>query len=177
MSRARRIMWVAVACLVMLPFASAAAAADSPLTLASQTAKYNAASNRVVFTIRFTRPPDFFTIDGLGRAADSFQYFIVGDPSAPYPLNYTSVIRGDEIRFDGLITIRNVDPPDADARAGGWGTIRGEVPYSLHGRMLRFSVPLALLTSQTSGTVDYLLETYSFGELGSHVEGSFALKG
>jgi hypothetical protein len=171
-------MCIALASILLLPFASAVVAADAPFTVVSESVKYHVGTDRVAFTIKFNRAADFFTTDEFGRVATSFQYYVVGeDPAAPYPSNYVAVIRGDEIHYDNVIVIRNAAPPDADvARSGGWGTIRGAVAYSLHGRTLRFSAPLALVTDERSGTIDYVLETAVFGSLEDHVEGSFVIR-
>ena len=75
------------------------------------------------------------------------------------------IILGSEIRFtDCLIPIQNVRPTDDSARPGGWGTIRGEVPYTLHPRVLRFSAPLDLITNHPdASSIDYLLGSYVYG--------------
>jgi hypothetical protein len=127
----------------------------------------------VTFRIVFDQVPDFFTTDSFGRQADSFQYFIVGNPSLPYPSNYDSIIRGEEIHWTiDLIPIRNAFPPDySDPRSGGWGTVRGEVPYTLNGSTLTFAAPLSLISNRTDASnISYHLETYAYGGLTSAVD-------
>src|SRR6476620_4079528 len=64
----------------------------------SESATYNSVTGNVQFTVEFNQVPDFVT--------DSFQYFIVGDPSLQYPALYDAIIRGAEITADSL-PIRN----------------------------------------------------------------------
>jgi hypothetical protein len=88
----------------------------------SQSAVFNPATSEVQFTIEFNQPPDFFTLDSFGRQANSFQFFIVGDPSLPYPELYDAIIRGDEIHITGnTVRIRNSVPEDPDPASGGVG--------------------------------------------------------
>ena len=157
-----------------------AAAAQGEFQISSESAKYNAATDSVTFRIVFSEVPDFITTDEYGRQADSFQYFIVGDPTLPYPENYDSIIRGDEIDVAArLLPIRNAYPQDDTGlpESGGWGTIRAWVPFTLHGRVLMFSAPLAAISDQTgASSVSYELQTYMFGALTDWVEGSIALR-
>jgi hypothetical protein len=58
--------------------------------------------------------------------------------------------------------IRNDGPPDdSDPQSGGWGSVRGSVPYSLSGETLTLSVPADVLNVQ--GTFAYSLLLTSFG--------------
>ncbi len=157
-------VWVAAAVAVMLLLpARAGSTTQSTLAVKSQSAIYKPSTGMVAFRIVFNRHPDFFTADEFDRQADSFQYFIVGDASLPYPENFDSIIRGEEIHSTGLIPIRNAFPPDPLATSG-WGTIRGEVTFTLHGRVLRFSAPLSMLTDRVGLSVlPYQLEVYEFG--------------
>jgi hypothetical protein len=176
--------WVIVVLLANVPlFVSARDAPAAPTTdfrVVSESAIYKPSSGEVTFKIVFNQTPDFFTTDSAGRQANSFQYFIVGDQSLSYPSNYDSIIRGEEIHTSiNLIPIRNAVPPDySDPRSGGWGTIRGEVPYTIRGRVLTFTVPLSLITDQGDvSAIDYRLETYQFGELTGVVESDIQLNG
>jgi hypothetical protein len=162
---------------------SAATQADSQAQedfgIVTQHAIYRPASGKVTFILVFNRRPDFFTTDEFGRPANSFQYFIVGDESLPFPENFDSIIRGDEIHANsGLIPIRDAFPPDDnDPHSGGWGTVRGEVSFRTHGRVLMFSVPLDLMSDQSGAThVQYHLETYQFGDLIDSVDGSIRIQ-
>jgi hypothetical protein len=148
--------------LVALP-SQAVASPQSTLAIQSQVAIYNPSTGVVTFRIVFNRFPDFFTTDEVGRQADSFQYFVGSDvPVDPQFLD--SIIRGEEIHSTGMIPIRNAFPPDPTPGSGGWGTIRGEVPFTLHGPVLSFAAPLSLLTDRTGlDILPYILEAYEFG--------------
>ena len=149
-----------VALVVALP---SVLAASSALAIKSQSARYQSSTGMVKFRIVFNRAPDFSTSDAYGNQADSFQYF-VGDASSPQvPAHFDSIIRGEEIHSIGRIPIRNAVPPDP-LSTSGWGTIRGEVPFTLHGRVLRFSAPLSMLTDRVAlASLPYQLEAYEFG--------------
>lgn len=100
----------------------------------SEFETFNPNTGLVTFSITFNQVPDFFTVDSFGRAANAFQFYIVGDPTLSYPANYDSIIRGGEIYLGGGIPIRNGSPSIADPHAGGWGAIRGIVPFTLTGK-------------------------------------------
>lgn len=153
-----------VSCLVLF-FSAFSAAAHADFTFVSQSAVYSASTGDVTFTVQFTQAPDFTTTDEFGRQADSFQYYVFGDPDAVYPGNYDSLVRGEELHFSGQsLRIRNSVPPDPDPEADGWGSIRGVVPYTLDGDVLTFSAPLSLLSDHSrDGHFTYLLDTYTFG--------------
>ena len=119
------------------------------------------------FLITFDSTPDFFNVDSFGRQADSFQLFIDTNPS-PTPFdaatlwhNATTIIRADEIQVFDDIRIRDRAPTSGDACSGGWGPIRGFVPFSISGASVSFSVPDNLLG--VDGHFSYLLEGYNYG--------------
>ena len=177
----RVLVFLAVGMLTMTVAAPVQAAQSGTFTLVSQSATYSPRTGDVTFRIVFSTKPDFLTVDELGRPLDEFQYYIVGDAALPYPQQYDSIIRGGEIRFtNGLVTIRNAWPPDESAdmtRSGGWGTIRGEVPYTLHGPVLRFSAPLAMLSDHPDrASIDYLLQLTVFGATTDSVEGTITIR-
>ena len=144
----------------------------------SESAIFEPAADKVQFTIGFNQPPDF-TVNSQGRQANSFQYFIVGDSSLPYPAKYDSIIRGEEIHLSAdTLRIRNSVPPDSGpiTVTGGWGAVRGEVPFSLNGNTLTFSTPLSLISDHSlNGTVAYRLESYEFGSLTRLAESQFSV--
>jgi hypothetical protein len=154
-----------VAALLLAP--GAAAQAPSPFTVVSESAVYDPATGLVTFTLTFNRPPDFRTEDELGRRADSFQYYILGDLSLPYPAYYDSLVRGDEIDLTlGLLPIRNAVPPSTDPAAHGWGAVRGLVPFRLSGNVLTFSAPLTVLSDHSlDGHFAYELLLTQYGAL------------
>lgn len=130
----------------------------------SQSAIYDPSSGLVTFDVIFNQTPDFFTIDSFGRPATEFQYYIIGDSALAYPANFDSIIRGGEIYLGGGLPIRNVYPSSSDPHSGGWGTIRGIVPFTLVGTDLTFSVPLSLISDHsTDGHFSYNFGTYVFG--------------
>ena len=145
----------------------AGASAQEPggLTVLSESAVFDPVAGQVNFTLTFNRAPDFMTVDEFGRQADSFQYYILGDLSLPYPGYYDSIIRGDEIHIvPGVLRIRDAVPSDPDPAAGGWGPIRGEVPYRLDGNVLSFSVALSTISEHSvDGRFSYELLLTQFG--------------
>jgi hypothetical protein len=147
-------------------------------SVVSETANVSLNSQLVSFTIEFSEVPDFFTVDFVGRAANSFQYFLnfrngnfpFGIPSQEGSLDV--LIRGEEIKISGDVRIRNAFPssfPD-DPNSGGWGSIRGSVPFLLNSKKLDFNVPLGIL-GDTDGLFTYDLETYEFGGMSSRIHG------
>ena len=148
-----------------------APAHGDPIMFLSQTASFDPATDQVTFTIEFNRPPDFFATDSLGRQADSFQYFVLGDPGLGYPAEFDSIVRGEEIHIANAIRIRNAVPSVSDPAAGGWGAIRDVVPFSLSGSLLSFSAPLASLSDHSvDGRFTYELQVYSFGITGQSAQ-------
>jgi hypothetical protein len=151
--------------------------AEAALMVLSQSAEVNLASNSVLFQIEFNRVPDFFTTDEYDRQADSFQYFIEADGGFPifrgtdsYYSNLESIIRGEEIHLGGDVRIRNALPPDPDmSSSGGWGSIRGSVPYTLSGNVLSLLVPLEL-SGDTDGKFSYELMWLEYGALQGYID-------
>jgi hypothetical protein len=140
--------------------------AEAALMVLSQSAEVNLDSNSVLFQIEFNREPDFLTTTTEYHIqADFFQYYIDADGGLPvfkreigepYFINLESIIRGSEIYLEGDVRIRNVSPPDLDSSSGGWGSIRGSVPYTLSGNVFSFLVPLHLI-GDTDGYFSYQL--------------------
>jgi hypothetical protein len=116
------------------------------------------------------RGPDFFTTNEYGRQADSFQYYVDADGGFPifkgvefYYSNLESIIRGDEIHLGGNVRICNTFPPDPElSSSGGWGKIRGSVPYTLSGNLLSLLVPLQLI-GDSDGKFSYQLMWGEYG--------------
>jgi hypothetical protein len=142
-------------------------AAPGDLMALSESAVFDPATGQVTFTLTFNSPPDFQTVDSLGRQADSFQYYIIGDPSLPYPYYYDTIIRGEELHLSSpVLRVRNAtptDPTDPPSVSGGWGTVRGVVPYQLTGNVLTFSTPLGLISDHSADghfTYDLILTQY-----------------
>src|SRR5262245_61037184 len=130
--QAHRMAVVQIAVLALLVVIAGTAKAE--FMFVSESAVFNPVTQEVLFTIEFNQAPDFSTVDSFGRQANSFQYFIVGDPNLPYPVNFDAIIRGEEIHITlDTIRIRNSEPGVPDPVAGGWGAVRGVVPFSLNG--------------------------------------------
>ncbi|BAY75440.1 hypothetical protein NIES25_18850 [Nostoc linckia NIES-25] len=151
--------------------------AQAELFAESESTVVNLDTQEVLFTINFNRVPDFFSVDEFGRQADSFQYYIerdeklpvVGEVSPFYP-NLESIIRGEEINVAGDVRIRNVfSVGPAEPNSGGWGSIRGSVPYTLDGTLLKFSAPLELV-SDSDGLFSYELALFEFGSTSFTIE-------
>jgi len=151
--------------------------AEAALLVLSQSAEINLANNSVLFQIEFNRAPDFFTTDEYDRQADAFQYFIDADGGFPifkgtdiYYSNLESLIRGSEIHLAGDVRIRNALPPDPDlSSSGGWGSIRGSVPYTLSGNVFSLLVPLELI-GDTDGKFSYQLMWTEYGGAGGYID-------
>ena len=145
----------------------AAALARGGIRIVSQSADVNLAAGDAAFTLVFDSPPDFRTRDVLGRPADSFQYEIAPGTTDINQLPFTNisaVIRGDEIGDSDLIPVRNgvADGSDPNPAAGGWGTVRGELPFVLVGERLTFTAPLSVLDAP-AGVFSYRVFTTSYG--------------
>jgi len=151
--------------------------AEAALLVLSQSAEVNLANNSVLFQIEFNRAPDFFTTDEYDRQADAFQYFIDADGGFPifkgtdiYYSNLESLIRGSEIHLAGDVRIRNALPPDPDlSNSGGWGSIRGSVPYTLSRNVFSLLVPLELI-GDTDGKFSYQLMWTEYGGAGGYID-------
>jgi hypothetical protein len=143
----------------------------SAFSVLSETVNVNLQSQEASFKIEFDKSPDFFTVDSVGRAANSFQYFINFENDGS-PLNYDLldvIIRGDEIKNTGSIIIRNAFTSGyTDPNSGGWGSIRGSVPFLLSNNIINFNVSLAVL-GDLDGLFTYDLETYEFGGMSSRI--------
>jgi hypothetical protein len=140
--------------------------AEAALMVFSQSAKVNLDSNSVLFQIEFNRPPDFFTTAEDGIQADFFQYYINADGGLPVYRDYSeleSIIGGEDIAVGGNVGIRNAWPLDPDGlSSGGWGSIRGSVPYTLSGNVLSLLVPLQVI-GDSDGKFSYVLQWGEYG--------------
>jgi hypothetical protein len=133
-------------------------AASAELLIVSESAVYCLDTDEVYFSVVFNEPPDFHTVDQAGRQADSFQYYV--DYDTQYD-EFRVLIRGEEIHWDDVIPIRDRDGYGGD-HSGGWGPIRGVVPYTLDGSTLRFVVPLPLV-GDSEPPFSYRLTTVEYG--------------
>jgi hypothetical protein len=163
----------AVAAAVVLGWSGEAGAG---VAIVSESAEVDRAAGVVRFTLRFDGRPDLWTVDPLGRVADSFQYEIDGDWRAPLglpPEGLDAVVRGDEIHAAGSLRIRAAGfdaPPDPDPLAGGWGPVRAAVPFDLDGTTLRFRAALSEIGDEGDGYFAYRVFTTEYGLTTSEVE-------
>ncbi|MDB5333385.1 MAG: proteinsorting domain [Phycisphaerales bacterium] len=170
----RRAAFVLAVCAGGL-FAGIVPAASGGLTIISQSATADARDQKVIFELTFNHPPDFTTVDSRGRAQDAFQYEI--DPNSldinqSSFLNIRSVIRGSEIGNGNVLPIRDgfqsgVDPNPA---AGGWGPVRGTVPFTLTGSRLTFAPTFSDLDAR-DGAFAYRVFTTNYGATASEASG------
>jgi hypothetical protein len=149
--------------------------AEAALMVLSQSAEVNLDSKSVLFQIEFNRAPDFFTTDEYDRQADAFQYYIDADGDLSLfsggisYSNLETLIRGGEIHLGGDVRIRNLFPPDPDlSSSGGWGSIRGSVPYTLSGNVVSLLVPLQFI-GDSDGKFSYALMWTEYGGAGGFI--------
>jgi hypothetical protein len=127
----------------------------------------------VVFTVMFEDVPDFTTIDTAGRQADSFAFFVDSEQPSPIQDFYQaaagqqdatgkSIIWGESIHSSGVVSVVWVDSVSGSTANGGWGRTVTTVPFTLHGAMLRFEVPLLDLQDD-DGVFWYYVTTVEYG--------------
>jgi hypothetical protein len=167
-----------VAAAIATGVGNASAQVSDGLVVLSESAVSNPVTGQVTFMLTLNRAPDFQTVDEFGRQADSFQYYILGDLSLPYPAYYDSIIRGEEIHLaPGVLRIRDPLPSDPDPATGGWGPIRGEVPYRLEGNVLTFSTALSTISEHSvDGRFSYELLLTRFGASAQSIQNQSVLR-
>lgn len=160
-------IFVIVPMLIVVMLNGFAATALAEFTIVSNSAVFDPLNQSVLFTLEFSEPPDFLTVDPFGRQTDSFQYYIVGDPNLPYPQFYDTIIRGEEIHITrDTIRVRNAFPPALDdPNSGDWGSIRGTVPFTLSGSIVTFLAPLSMISDHSiDGHFSYDLGSFVLGD-------------
>ncbi len=164
----RRILTVSICCVALVRASVLAQDASDELTVLGEAVVVDVQSRRAIFTIAFSAPPDFLTVDENGRQRDEFQYLIDANAAARFGefefANWSeAVIRGGEVHVGGDIRVRDPRAEDpGDPTSGGWGPLVGSVPYLLDGSVLTFAVPLHLL-KEWDGQLTYLLQTVRYG--------------
>jgi hypothetical protein len=123
------------------------------LTIGPHLELYDPADDTFYFSLTLSGVP---VLDA--ETHDSFQYWISwdlhpGDPLYPF-IHADVIVRGGEIT-GGQIPIRDATG-DGGPNSGGWGPIRGMVPYTLTGSTITFAVPRALL-GDPDGSVSYFV--------------------
>jgi hypothetical protein len=161
----RRILVVAVGLVVLLSLSETTRAAEpGPLLVVSESTTVDPGTGDALFTLNLNRAPDFFVVDDHNRQRDDFQYYIDLDNGVPTQTTPDIIVRGPEIHIAGDIRIRDAFPSDfSDPNSGGWGKIRGSVPFTIDGSTLRFSVPLTMLGDQ-DGLFSYVLQMVNYGD-------------
>jgi hypothetical protein len=154
--------------LLVLAVALAAALASAParaLTIVSHVEHYDAGSDAFQFAITFSVAPEFYVFDEFGRHKDEFQYFItwvLHPENTSYPIfNADVVIRMPESASVTDIRVRDATGPE-EPGSGGWGPIRGSVPYVLDGATITFQIPRTML-GDSDGVVSYALLIGTYG--------------
>ncbi len=137
---------------------------NATFVIDSQSVVVDIGNQEALFTIVFNRIPDFYTLDEFGRPVDGFQYYIDFDCNPVWQgSNFAeTIIRGSEIYAYGLIPLRDATGDSADPTSGGWGEIRGLVPYQLDGTKLTFTVSLQGI-GDTDGQFGYALQLGEYG--------------
>ena len=129
-------------------------------------------SGTLKFVLQLRNNPDFKSVDFAGRQADSFQIFICFNrktlnPSVPDLVDV--IIRGEEIHSLNRIPVRDARPRERQRSAGGWGAVRGTLPYTVHREkfqtVLIFEAPFYMLgvNRLTHRSFAYQFDIYRFG--------------
>jgi len=119
------------------------------------------------FKVVFSQPPDFWTMDPLGRQANAFQFYI-GNSRNPVML-----LQSNKIPVDNLVSVREPSPPDpSDPYSGGWGRLDKEVAYTLQGDRIDFTTALSDLKVTYPFTYDLLACDY--GGATTYIQGAIS---
>jgi hypothetical protein len=153
-------------------------AARAGLRIVSHSVDVSLPRQEATFTLAFDHAPMLGERDALGRPLESFQYEIAPDcpniDECPFT-DIRAVVRGDEVTPNHLLPIRDgiETASDPSPASGGWGYVRGDVPFQLNGSVLSFSAPLSML-GNPDGQFAYRVFTTASGETTSLVTGQFA---
>jgi len=153
---------------VIFASASVARAQDS-FQLAGHSVEVDNTAETATFRLTFNREPVFFVSEGT--ATDAFQVEIDADSTSfEQPLVFETidaVVRGAEIsQADGL-PVRDREG-DGGENAGGWGPVRGFVPFDLDGATLTFTTGLDLI-GDDDGKFRYRIIAIDDGSVTSEV--------
>lgn len=111
----------------------------------------------ITFDVQFNRSPDFFTLDSVGRPADTVVYYFDNRPGVnayftffggPPPGGVQSRIWTLDVPSDGMLSVMGPQP--------------GAVPYTLEGADLSFTVPFQML-GEEDGRFSYRFELFEYG--------------
>jgi len=136
------------------------------------TTDVNAQAQTVAFTMHFDGVPDFQDTDQFGRQADSFQLYIYQTPAPQFATGGVplTVVRGEELHWDGGLPIRNITLGSDflnDPHGGGWGSIREQDPVVLVGNTLTWTSTLSGLGLSSVLPFGYGHEIFEFGNSGN----------
>lgn len=95
------------------------------------------------FSVTFSDAPDT-TLTANGWPRHEFQFHVWHSTASWSPPQGDVIVRGWEVNAGG-IAIRDPGPEDPSPYSGGWGPLRGVVPFELHGPTVRFLVPWTIL--------------------------------
>ncbi len=132
------------AAVVGLGVSTLASSARADFVLDSQSLAIDSKTQSLDFSLTFNQAPNFSTLDSAGQPANSFDIEFNGNYNPASTTRFinsvTGVVRGDEIHIADNIPIRS-GTGDGGPTSGGWGPVTDNVPYSLIGETIRFSVP------------------------------------
>lgn len=146
--------WMACASLVT---SLASAQGQATLEALSYDSVVNVDARSITFELLLNRPPDFFTLDSVGRQADAFAYYFDTRPGVNALLTFfgegppggvQSRIWTLDIPVSGMLSVMGPQP--------------GTVPYTLNGSELSFTVPFQML-GEEDGRFSYRFELYEYG--------------
>ena len=157
-----------VAGLVFLNAAeNARAATPDAFHLAGHSVEVSNAAETATFRLTFNREPNFFAAD----ATESFQVEIDADATTfEQPLVFEdidAVVRGAEISEADGLPVRDREG-DGGEGSGGWGPVRGFVPFDLDGEMLTFTTDLSLI-GDADGKFRYRINVIEDGAITTEV--------
>ena len=151
-------------------FADAPAArAQEAFELAGHSVEVDNTAATATFRLTFNREPLFFVSEGT--ATDAFQVEIDADgTSFEQPLVFETidaVVRGAEISETDGLPVRDREG-DGGEGSGGWGPVRGFVPFDLDGATLTFTTGLDLI-GDDDGKFRYRIIAIDDGSVTSEV--------
>lgn len=111
------------------------------------------------FEVKFADTPDYWTRDQYGRAENFFQYHIRYDESPSGYMDDDIMIWASEVEVTGDIVIRKFH---GGGGPGGWGPVRGRVPYDPNNKKICFFVSADVIGDH-DGEIFYFMHTGLYG--------------
>ncbi|MEA2736493.1 MAG: hypothetical protein QOE14_2944 [Humisphaera sp.] len=171
----RRSIVISAAVLAGLGLSSAAvvrADVADEFHLLDQSCVVDQAAGTATFRLSFDREPHFFLPPGGADQPNGFQIEIDADNNTfDRPIEFAdidSIVRGAEIFAGDGIPVRDREGDGGSDHAGGWGPVRGLVPFELEGTTLTFTTGLGTIGDQ-DGRFRYRVITTDQGGLTSEV--------